>query len=170
MRIYIYGEGVTMNKSAYFVALAAGLCFSLSSHAFSLGGAMAPAAAPAGTTGLCKDGSFTSEATKKGACASHKGVKTWYKAPAGSAAATTSAATSAAPAATAAKTGATTPAATTTAAAAGGGAGQVWVNTKTKVYHCQGDKYYGKTKSGTYMTEAAAKAAGDHAAGGKTCS
>jgi hypothetical protein len=53
--------------------------------------------------------------------------------------------------------------------APGGGPGMVWVNTASKVYHCYGDRYYGKTKDGKYMTEAAAKAAGAHGARKQTC-
>ena len=54
-------------------------------------------------------------------------------------------------------------------AAAGGGAGKVWLNTKSNVYHCEGSKHYGKTKEGTYLTEAEAKAKGAHADHGKAC-
>lgn len=52
----------------------------------------------------------------------------------------------------------------------GGGPGMVWVNTNSSVYHCQGDRFYGRTSHGRYMTEAAAKSAGAKGVGGKTCS
>ena len=44
--------------------------------------------------------------------------------------------------------------------AAGGDNGKVWVNTKSGVYHKEGDRWYGKTKKGKYMTEDEAIKAG----------
>jgi hypothetical protein len=38
--------------------------------------------------------------------------------------------------------------------------GMVWVNLDTKVYHREGDRWYGRTKHGQYMTEADATKAG----------
>ena len=124
----------------------------------------APAAAPAGSTGQCKDGSYTSNATKRGACKGHKGVKAWY----GAAGASSKAAAPAAAAPASAKKSMawSKPAAT---AAPGGGPGMVWVNASSKVYHCPGDKWYGKTKHGEYMSEADAKAKGFHGEHGKAC-
>jgi len=52
----------------------------------------------------------------------------------------------------------------TSTAAPGGGNGQVWVNTDTKIYHYEGERWYGKTKHGKYMSEADAKNAGYRAA------
>jgi hypothetical protein len=153
--------------------------------------ANARAEAPAGSTGECKDGSYTEAASKRGACAGHGGVKAWFGksgagakttgAPAGAASTPATAAPATAAPTAAAPTPAATPkpaettakpAATTampTQAAPGGGPGKVWVNASTKVYHCPKDRWYGKTKDGEYMTEADAKAKGDRPASGKPC-
>ena len=74
------------------------------------------------------------------------------------------------PAAAPATTPAAAPVAAPAKAAVAGGAGKVWVNTSSKTYHCEGSKFYGKTKTGEYMTEADAKAKGNHAVKGKACS
>ncbi|MFC4819593.1 DUF3761 domain-containing protein [Dokdonella ginsengisoli] len=149
--------------------------------------AATPAAAPSGSTGLCKDGSYTDADSRKGACRGHKGVKEWYGASVAAAARPAAppvpppaAAPSmpAAPPATAAPQPTTAPPSVRKpaeadpadrAAAPGGGAGKVWVNLETKVYHCPSDRYYGKTKQGEYLSEAEAKAKGNHAAHGKAC-
>jgi hypothetical protein len=155
-------------KNLYAAALITGLFASISCLA------AAPAGAPAGATGLCKDGTYYMGAEKKGACKGHKGVKDWYaEAPAAKAdAKATTAKMAAAPAAAApaaaAGTATKTPAPAATAAP-GGGAGKVWVNESTKVYHCEGDRWYGKTKQGEYMSEADAKAKGFKPDHGKAC-
>jgi hypothetical protein len=116
-------------------------------------------------TATCKDGSSFSGASRSGACRGHGGVQTWGTGTEPPAASTTPAkpAQGTPAATTAAKPAAPTP-------APGGAAGQVWVNTASHVYHCPGTQYYGNTKKGQYMTEAAAKAAGSHADHGKACS
>ena len=108
-------------------------------------------------TATCKDGTTFTGTKRSGACRGHGGVQSW-----GTAAATAS------PAATpAAPTPSTSP---RTTPSPGGGAGQVWVNTASKVYHCPGTRWYGKTKQGSYMSEAEAKAQGARPDHGKTCS
>jgi hypothetical protein len=144
----------------------------LASAAFAQTGTGPPPGAPAGSAGQCNDGTYSSAATRKGACSAHQGVQTWWGAPAS----TTASPTASAPAASAAAPAAapaTAPAkeaAPTSTVAPGGGPGQVWVNGGSKVYHCQGDLWYGTTKQGQYMSEADAKAAGDRPAHGKNCS
>jgi len=49
---------------------------------------------------------------------------------------------------------------TTTVAQTPPSPGMVWVNTETKVYHLEGDRWYGKTKHGKWMTESEAIQAG----------
>lgn len=62
-----------------------------------------------------------------------------------------------------AKKASTRPAPTPTASdseiASAKSSGKVWVNLDSKVYHKSG-RWYGKTKSGKFMTEDEAKAAG----------
>jgi len=146
--------------------------------------ALGQATPPAGSTGICKDGTYSTAASKQGACRGHQGVKEWYSAAAPAAAAPAAAATkpapapkaaapapAPAPAATAAPAAKSSPSAKAAAMpqAAGGGPGLVWVNTSSNVYHCYGSDYYGKTKAGSYMSEADAKAKGAHPDHGKAC-
>ena len=145
---------------------------------------------PADATGQCKDGTYTTAAAKSGACSGHKGVKDWYGGDSKAASkpeprTSTSKTTSKPspeekPSAPPKKTDASTTSgdrATKTPpyerpdkAAPGGGAGKVWVNTSSKVYHCEKDEWYGKTKHGEYMSEAQAKSSGARPSRGKECS
>jgi hypothetical protein len=107
-------------------------------------------------TATCKDGTAFTGTKRSGACRGHGGVQAWGEA-----------ATATSPVATPAPT--TSSMSPRTAPSPGGGAGQVWVNTASKVYHCPGDRFYGKTKHGSYMTEAAARAEGARPDHGKAC-
>jgi hypothetical protein len=55
---------------------------------------------------------------------------------------------------------ASTPAPASAGASAPHNPGDVWVNTKSKVFHREGDRYYGNTKEGKFMSEADAIKAG----------
>ena len=137
----------------------------------------AAASAQDALTASCKDGTNWSGARRAGACRGHGGVEAFGAAPSATTPASTPTPSPAAPATTPvpvpAPIGASSPstvARPAPPAATDGGSNQVWVNSSTKVYHCPGDRYYGKTKAGEYMTESSAKAAGDHASHGKGCS
>lgn len=134
--------------------------------------ATTPAVVPADgiATGLCKDGTSYTGSSKRGACRGHKGLQEWYadkkfqdSTPAAAPAATPAPAQSARPATPAA------PAQATAAAAPAAGSGKVWVNTRSKIYHCEGSKFYGNTKEGEYMSEADAQAKGYNANRKKVC-
>jgi len=107
----------------------------------------------------CKDGTSFTGAKRSGACRGHGGVQSW-----GASEATTI--PMSAPAQV------STPAPTTSRRAAPPPArdGQVWVNTDSRVYHCPGTRWYGKTKEGSYMPEAQAQAQGAKPDHGKACS
>lgn len=47
---------------------------------------------------------------------------------------------------------------------------QVWVNSNSKVYHCEGARWYGKTKRGRYLDETQAVSNGYRPARGVRCS
>jgi hypothetical protein len=107
-------------------------------------------------TATCKDGTAFTGTKRSGACRGHGGVQSWGA----TSTATSPVATPPPPAGATSQRGATSP---------GGGAGQVWVNTASKVYHCPGDRWYGKTKHGSYMSEAQAQAQGARPDHGKAC-
>jgi len=138
----------------------------------SIGGAVAKEKAepPAGSTGECKDGTYTDAPSKSGACSGHKGVKEWFGKAAAAPEKATKAAGKAETPAPATKPTKSQPYERPATPAAGGGNGKVWINTSSKVYHCEGDEWYGKTKKGEYKTESEAKAAGARPARGKVCS
>jgi hypothetical protein len=109
-------------------------------------------------TATCKDGTDFTGAKRSGACRGHGGVQSWGT-PSASSPLPTSPQAGAQPARTTSQPPAANP----------GGSGQVWVNSSTKVYHCAGTRWYGKTKHGNYTSEAQAKEQGARPDHGKAC-
>jgi hypothetical protein len=127
-----------MRNSLLSFALIAGLCLPMGAiHAQDT----------STVTATCKDGTAFTGTKRSGACRGHGGVQSW-----GAASTATSPVN-----APAAQPG---PATSQRATPAPAGPGQVWVNTASKVYHCPGTRWYGKTKQGSYMSEAEAHAQG----------
>src|SRR6516165_9487002 len=131
-----------MRNFLWAVVLAAGLILPIG---------VAQAQSTATVTATCKDGTAFTGTKRAGACRGHGGVQSWGEA-------TNPASPAAQPSPTISQN-----------APAAAGAGQVWVNTASKVYHCPGDRWYGKTKHGSYMSEAQAQAQGARPDHGKAC-
>jgi hypothetical protein len=151
-------------------------------------GGVAHAQSTAPVTATCKDGTSYSGKSKRGACAHHGGVKSFDVAGAAETAAPPAAKPAPAPIPPPAAKPPKTPKVATSSGsgqsagspqvarssqvarpAPPAGTDQVWVNTASKVYHCPGTRYHGNTKSGEYMSEAAAKAKGYRPSRGKEC-
>lgn len=120
---------------------------------------------PAGSTALCKDGSYYSSGSKRGACSRHGGIKAWY----GDELNQANSEAQAPAAATIPEPTRNQPKHESQRMARTNGTGQVWVNTDSKIYHCEGSYWYGKTKHGEYMSEAEAKSQGIRADHNKAC-
>ncbi|HEV2685787.1 MAG TPA: DUF3761 domain-containing protein [Actinomycetota bacterium] len=129
-----------------------------------------------GATGKCGDGSYTHATSKRGACSDHGGVKDWY----GTAGAPKERSEREAMPSERHDDVAKDRAERQHESMArdenmhrdrmAAGHDKVWVNTSTKVYHCEGDRWYGKTKHGEYMSQAEAREHGYRADHGKACS
>ena len=106
----------------------------------------------------------SSAPSQPAAAAKPKSTKSTPESAAPAASTSQPAPTAAAPAAQPAPKPAKAPAPSSSASAGTPGPGQVWVNLDSGVYHYPNSRYYGKTKSGNYMSEADAMKAGYRAA------
>ena len=160
-RFSVRVRGVGMKKMFFLVGLATSFSFSAGAQTTAAPSPMtspppiAPSPPAAAITSICKDGTSFSGTTLKGPCIWNGGID--KKATAALSSTTSSSDSQAAKSPPPAQ------------AAAGEGSGQVWANSSTKVYYCQGDRDYGETKKGEYMGESDAQAKGFHASRGKAC-
>lgn len=109
---------------------------------------------PAGVTAVCRDGSYSKAVQKRGACSRHQGVQTWYGTEIQQGAR--------------AKTGRASPLLQATPTSQEPSI--VWVNLTSQFFHCQGSRWYGKTKHGVSMPQTEAIVRNYKPSGGKWCS
>lgn len=145
--------------------------------------AQTPAGAPTGATAQCKDGTWSSEPNRDAACSSHDGVRTWYGA---SDSPTKTPAPAMMPPQTFPKStpqtmpNAQTPTTGTQTGSrptlpgglsrkSGASAAHVWVDRSARTYVCEGERGYGTSSGGAYMSESDAVSNGNQPANGATC-
>jgi hypothetical protein len=145
--------------------------------------AQTPAGAPAGATAQCKDGTWSTEQNRDAACSGHDGVRTWYG-PSDSPSRTPAPAMmppqtfpkptpQQMPNAQTPTTGTQTGSRPTLPGGVSrksGGAARVWVDRSARTYVCEGERGYGTSSGGTYMSESEAVSAGNQPANGANCS
>jgi hypothetical protein len=146
--------------------------------------AQTPAGAPPGATAQCKDGTWSSERNRDAACSGHDGIRTWYG-PSDSPTNTPAPATmppqtfpkstpqqmpNAQTPTTGTQTGSRPTLPGGMSRKSGGGAGKVWVDRSSRTYVCEGERGYGSSSGGSYMSESEAVSAGNQPANGARCS
>ncbi|MET0207487.1 MAG: hypothetical protein ABW220_00520 [Burkholderiaceae bacterium] len=140
--------------------------------------AQVPAAAPAGSTAVCKDGTFSGEAQSI-ACRNNKGIEQWWGVTSNMKPGDVPAAgdrgpyeKTLEPVPNTPAVGSATPQANAQGASPGasGDAGRVWVDPGTKLFRCaEAAKSEGKKPNDLTMTQAQARKQGYQSEHGKAC-
>src|SRR5215469_15764665 len=125
--------------------------------------------ANADVAAMCKDGSQWTGSSNRGACSRHGGVQQWLNGTVAQLPQLQANNTAGPPVLKPAAQVAATPPAIGNMTTAANANGQGWVNLNSRVYHCAGDRYYGKTKTGEFLSESQAIAQGFRADHGKSC-
>jgi hypothetical protein len=141
----------------HLVALTA-ICGAVAAHAF----AQIPDGAPAGSSAVCRDGTFYYGASKADACVDRGGLKQWWGVKGNVKPADVPAAAARGPYEKALQPVPTQP-------PTPGASAKVWADPVSKLYHCASDATFTKTGKSEAMSEANAKARGYMAGSEKPC-